>query len=334
MSDRAPETSLRFPSDEEVTGRLLRLAGPRAEVPADIARRVRQSVHEHWQATARTRGLRRQVFAAGTVLAAAAAMLLAVRVLLPRENVVAPTVGPIATVDRIEGRPRRLPAEAVLAERTGIRTGEWVETDRASRVGLRLADGTSLRLDTGSRARLISPAVVELAAGAVYLDTGRDADGFEVRTPLGDAHDIGTQFEVRLGATSLRIRVRSGLVELRRRGGTVPARAGTELTVEGGDVAIRPIAVSGLEWGWTAGIAPGFTIEGRPLAAFLEYLSREHGWALRYADAALARDASSIILHGSVDGLQPEEALAVALKTSGLTYRFHDGELVVSSAPP
>jgi hypothetical protein len=92
----------------------------------------------------------------------------------------------------------------------------------------------------------------------------------------------------------------------------------------------RKVSAHGPEWEWAVNLAPAFEIEGQPLAAFLEYLSREHGWTLRYADGALARDASSIVLHGSINGLQPRDALAVALTTSGLVYRFRDGDLLVS----
>jgi hypothetical protein len=55
-----------------------------------------------------------------------------------------------------------------------------------------------------------------------------------------------------------------------------------------------------------------------------------------YADATLARDVSGIILHGSIEGLSPRDALDVALRTSGLVHRLRDGELLVlkPSSPP
>jgi hypothetical protein len=71
------------------------------------------------------------------------------------------------------------------------------------------------------------------------------------------------------------------------------------------------------------------TIEGLPLASFLESMSREHGWTLGYGDPSLGREAAGIVLHGSVEGLSPRDALDVTLRTSGLTYRLADGELVV-----
>jgi ferric-dicitrate binding protein FerR (iron transport regulator) len=192
-------------------------------------------------------------------------------------------------------------------------------------VALRLGDGTSVRVDRGSRARLLAPTVIDLASGAVYLDTGRDSADLEVRTPFGTAHDIGTQFEVRLDAAAVRVRVRSGIVELRRGGESVNARAGTELTVSAGAAVRRAMPANAPDWAWAANLAPVFEIEGRTVSAFLEHTAREQGWTLHYADARLTRDSSAIILHGSVAGLPPQDALAVALSASGLAHRL-DGE--------
>ena len=80
-----------------------------------------------------------------------------------------------------------------------------------------------------------------------------------------------------------------------------------------------------VDWAWAANLAPAFEIEGRTVSAFLEHTAREQGWTLHYADARLTRDSSAIILHGSVAGLPPQDALAVALSASGLAHRL-DGE--------
>ena len=63
--------------------------------------------------------------------------------------------------------------------------------------------------------RPLSPSEIELSAGAVYIDTGSESARFAVRTPLATARDLGTQFEVRLLDDTLRLRVRSGIVELK-----------------------------------------------------------------------------------------------------------------------
>lgn len=322
--------------DDDRTARLLRMAGPRAEVPADRAARVRDAVHMHWQAANSRRTGRRRVAAAGAVFAAAAVLMLGVRLGIPRGDVAATPGDVLARVDAVDGLARRL-AEAAgsnsgpvtLGPNDALRAGDWMETGVAARASLRLADGTSVRLDTATRIRMLSRTIIELSSGGLYVDTGRDSVGLQIRTRHGTAHDIGTQFEVRVTDAALRLRVRTGLVEVRSGDRSIPARSGTEVTLTPAGAETRVVSVHGPEWDWTADVGATFEIEGKPLAAFLDHLCREHGWTLRYADAALARDASSIILHGSVDGLRPQEALSVALTTSGLAHRFSDGELFI-----
>jgi ferric-dicitrate binding protein FerR (iron transport regulator) len=279
------------------------------------------------------------------VLTAAAVALIAGRAIGLREAP-ASTDQTVAVVERVDGTPR-MPAgthgdERPLTSRDAVRTGDWIETDGSARVALRFADGTSVRLDRGSRLRALSAGAIELAGGAVYVDTGRASARFEVRTALATARDIGTQFEVRLldwvpptstqPDRALRLRVRTGFVELEHGGPAVSGRAGTEVTFSASGTVTRPIPTHGPAWEWTAGLAPPLEIEGQTLSAFLVRVAHEHGWELRYADPALAREASGIVLHGSVSGLPPPDAVAVAVTTSGLRHRLDDGELVVIRA--
>jgi ferric-dicitrate binding protein FerR (iron transport regulator) len=308
--------------DEDMTARLLRLAGPRPDAPADRAARVREAVHARWRTAAARRTVRARRLTAAALLAAAAVTVIAVRV-WKQPDAVAPAPAVVAaTVERLDGAVEGLAVDGAVHE------GTWMATGPSGRAALRLPDGTSMRIDVGSRARLVAPSVVELAAGALYFDTAPGSAALEVRTPLGVARDVGTQFEIRLEPAALRLRVRTGLVELQVGERTVPARPGTELTVAGEAAVSRPIAASGPDWQWAADMAPPFEIDGRPLAAFLAHLAREQGWDLRY-EGGLAREASGIMLHGSVRDLSPEDALAVTLRTSGLAHRLQDGELRV-----
>ena len=240
----------------------------------------------------------------------------------------------VAVVERIEGSPHRaIDGTRTLARDESIRAGEWIETDAGGRVALRFSTGTTVRLDHGSRARVLSPAAAELSSGAVYVDTGGTSGHFEVRTPVATAHDIGTQFEVRLIGSALRLRVRSGIVELRQGARLVSGRGGTEVTFTAADAITRSMAPYGPEWDWVASLAPPLEIEGLALAVFLERIASEQGWQLRYADAALGDEARSITLHGSVSGLQTRQALDIALTTSSLQYRLENGELTVFRGP-
>ena len=226
----------------------------------------------------------------------------------------------VAVVERIDGVPRRV-SDGTNKVRPPCASHQ--ETRCAPASGLKLMHALAWRFGflmappsdsiSGSRARPLSARVIELSAGALYVDTGRTSGQFEVRTPLATARDIGTQFEVRLVDLALRLRVRTGVVELRDGARLVSGRGGTEVTFSAAGAVSRPIAPHGSEWEWTATLSPPLDIEGMPLSAFLERMAGEHVWQLRYADPELARDASSIVLHGSVDGLSPQQALDVTI---------------------
>lgn len=321
-------------ADEEAAVRLLRLAGGRPPVPSDRAARVRAAVHARWRAGTRRRTAFRRGAYVFVCLAGAAVLALAARFYPVDRRATAPGEE-VALVEEVDGTPQLIantgaaPARVRLFRDQAVRTGEWIETDPHARVALRFSDGTSVRLDVGSRARALSARAIELAAGAAYVDTGSESGRFEVRTPVGTARDVGTQFEVRLLERTVRLRVRTGVVELSDGGRSVSGRAGTEITFSAGAVSSRPIGVQGSEWEWTTRVSPALDIEGMALSVFLERLAREHGWTLHYADPALESEASDIILHGSIEGLGPREAIEVAIAASSFSHRLEAGKLVV-----
>jgi ferric-dicitrate binding protein FerR (iron transport regulator) len=211
-----------------------------------------------------------------------------------------------------------------------ILVGESIETGGTGRVALRFPDATSVRLDVASRVKMVAPRAVEVSSGAVYVDTGGTSSRFEIRTPLGTVRDVGTQFEVRLIAGRLRVRVRTGVVELSDGRRMMTGHGGTEIFLSATEAESRPYPPYGPDWGWTTEASPTIDMEGVSLATYLDRLAREQGWTVQYVDPNLAREAGGIILHGSVAGLMATEALDVAIATSGLTYRLDDGRLVVS----
>jgi hypothetical protein len=76
--------------------------------------------------------------------------------------------------------------------------------------------------------------------------------------------------------------------------------------------------VSGSAWDWALGLSPAFDVDGQTLGAFLERLGREMHWRFRFSPPSVEAMAAAIVLHGSLAGLEPEEALEAALATSGL----------------
>ncbi len=318
--------------EEDVTAQLLRLAGAPPEPGAERRARVRQAVHEAWRAQRHRRLVRRAMIAA--LCGVAATVMLLVYLGRARPDKVPAAGSVVATMARIEGEPLIVRGDAAgpqpLTMDRAINAGDVIDTGSTSRASLVMGDGSSLRIDRVSRVRLIAAAALELLDGVAYIETSPGSTGFEVRTPVGSVRDIGTQFEVRVASGAVRIRVRTGKVELQRGSAVTSATAGTETVVSEGAVTVHELAPYGPEWAWTTVVAPAFAIEGRPLSAFLEHIATEQGWTLRYADKDAAGAAGRAVLHGTVDGLTVEEALGVAVRTSGLRYQLHDGQLLVS----
>ena len=324
--------------EEDVTAHLLRLAGAPPDPPGESRARVRAAVHDAWRAQRRQRTVRRSA-AAIALCGIAAALIIGVRIdrarpaAAPPSEASLPSAGVLATAARIQGRPVVRPgggAALPLTATMPIHVDDIIETDNASRASLEMADGSSLRIDRGSRVRVVARAAIALGGGAAYLETSAGSRGFEIRTPVGTVRDVGTRFEVRLTDAGLRLRVRAGMVQIARGAAVTAAAAGTETTVTAAGTAVRQVPPYGPEWAWVATLASPFAIEGRSLRAFLEHTAAEEGWTLRYASPAVAEAADRILLHGSVDGLGAEDALQVALATSGLQYRLRGGELLVS----
>jgi hypothetical protein len=311
--------------DDETTVQLLRAADPRTSVSVLRAARVRSAARAAWQLQIRRRTIRRRVIILSSILGAGALGLVFGREALLERNIPAGPGDPVAIVEQVDG-PSRIQRNHL------VRVGDWIEMAPGSRLALRFGDRTSVRVDTGSRLRVLSPMIVELVAGAVYVDTGSERGGFEVRTAMGTAHDIGTQFEVRLLPQSVRVRVRTGMVQLRDSARSIAGHQGTEITLSATGAVTRPFDGHDAEWDWATRVAPPLVMEGVSLATFLERAARERGWKVEYTDLTLAREAKTIVLHGSVAGLTPDDAIGVAVGASGLRHRIERGSVIVLRA--
>jgi ferric-dicitrate binding protein FerR (iron transport regulator) len=310
---------------------LLQLSGPRPEPPVDRFERARAAAHAAWQAELQARRRRTAIRTALFGLAAAAVLVLVVA--RARRVDAPPAPGAVvATVEAISG-PTRLDG-SLLAPGDEIRGNAAVRTERGGRATLRLANGVELRLDAGTEVRFPAAAAVALDRGGIFVDTGAAgaARRVEIRTSAGIARDVGTAFEVRMVADAMRVRVRGGLVNLESGGAIHQAGRAVELMADRSGVARRVVPLTGPDWSWVALAAAAFDVDGKTLAAFLDWAAREGGWSVTLADEALRKSASTIVLRGSIDGLTPAQALETILPTCGLTHRIEGDRLVVSRA--
>lgn len=327
--------------DDEAIRELLESAGRRPAVPAEDLARIEAAARAQWQEVVAAGQRRRRALRRSLPLALAASLILAVAIRWGWRTEKPPAAStPVATVQllkgeaRVEGPPdqehRELAAGDALAAGTVLATG-----GDGSRVALRFLNGESVRLDAGTRVRLVSRTRLDLEAGAVYVDSGEAGGGsLEVGTPWGRVREVGTQFEVRVepgDGLALRVRVREGAVSLLRNGGPEAVAAGGELRLHrDGRVSRGAIEPQAKDWAWVLTAAPSLDIEGLTLAEYLAWVSRETAWRLRYEDGELAALAAEIRLHGTIEGMAPDESLSVILPGSGLGYRIEGGTLHIA----
>ena len=240
---------------------------------------------------------------------------------------------PVATVELVRGDAATLVAGTEIAAGARIDTG----SDAPVRVALRMAGGHSVRVDADSALRVVSATRLELERGGLYVDSGPlgASRGLEIGTPLGVVREIGTQYEVRVrgnGDASLRVRVREGQVAVSRDGTSHSASRGEQLTIDdSGTVVRRPTPSTGGAWAWVSDVAPLFDTDGKTLAEYLDWLSRETGLEVEFESPSLELDATQVMVVGSPDGLlTPEQTLDVILPSFGLSYRIQGGRLIVT----
>ena len=346
MDELDPKTEgISPPDEEESVRRLLEMAGPRPPIPQEDLDAISNAARFAWQMQVRqqaaARAQRRHLPPRTLLLPLAAALAVAIGLALwwaLRDSRVLPAA---AWVEAVAG-PVHLGSEAgEMAKGDPVPLGVALRSghgDAPGRAVLRLAGGTTVRLDTDTRLRFVSAAALELERGAVYVDTGSarpspSRTAIEVRTALGTARDVGTRFAVRIMDSAsgvLLVRVRDGAVLTESGGRAYLTPAGQELALRRDGRAERsPLALHGSEWGWVLEASPGFDIEGRSLQELLAWVSRETGWQIRFADEGLAASAEGIVLHGSIGDLRPDRAPFAVLPGAGLEGELQGGTLIV-----
>ncbi len=309
----------------------IKLAGPRAVASDDARARVRAQAHTVWSESLRAR--RRQRAMRWSFGIAAAAAIVAVVVSIDWRGATAPVAAPAIARLLSSTGPVQIESAGVAAH--AIQLGDQVSTDAVvrasdSRATFALLSGGEVRVDAGTVVRFTGARAMTLERGAIYVDSGGNANGLVVTTSAGAVHDIGTRFEVRTIDRSVHVRVREGRVALEHGGARDEASYGTELIAQpDGRVISQPIPPYGASWAWSTRAAPVFRVEGATLAAFLDWAAREGGRPIAFADPSLSTAMGATVLHGSIDGLSIDDALAVVLPTCGLTSEVQNDHIII-----
>jgi len=326
MTHPDPETSIE---------RLIKLAGERDMPTREGMDRARLAAHESWsrmllEGARAPRHSRMQTMLGLAIAAglAALAMFSWTRLSAPQVPQVVARIAALSGGASLRDDRGEIIARAALP----IHSGTTLATSEG-RVALTFGDSLALRIDGRTRLRFDSRDQVTLLEGALYVDSGgvNTVPALRIETPAGVVRHVGTQFQVQVTGNMTRVRVREGRVLLERASG-VPTdiAAGDELRVAGEDLRWQHGLVSfGAEWEWSAAIAPALEIENRPLAEFLTWMAREHGWQVQYTDETLQHRTLEIRLHGSLDQLDGAAMLERVSLVTGVPLSTRGGVLWV-----
>jgi len=333
----------RMAVDDESLASLMKLAGERAEIPLSVESRVYHRVQEEWKKSAvkpnadkvyeevhktwRRDALRgrilRWLLPAGV---AATAVIAMVMVLQPEQA----TVQIAASISRVVGSGQftsEYPAGAA------VHVGQVISTAPGEGVSLLLARNESLRVDENTQLRVDAADQFTLLGGRVYADTGqfvyRDG-GLKIDTQFGLVTDVGTQFSVMATDQSLDVAVREGRVDVQNDTESYAARMGERLILIQGEAAtVAELDTHDASWDWIVELTPDFDMTNKSLLDFLKWAARETGRDLQFESDESRMFAMRTDVHGSVEGLTPDEALEAILATTTVRYQIADDRILI-----
>lgn len=330
--------------DNESLARLIRLAGERPEIPLSLESRVYHRVQQEWRAattepngenvykevhkTWRRGSLRATLLRWTLSLGVAASAAIAVFMMSSPE--IAPPLQIVATVSRLVGAG---PLHARYVPGETIQSGETISTGPDEGVSLLLARSESLRIDANTEIRIDTADHFTLLAGRIYADSGQFVyrkGGLKIETDFGLVTDVGTQFSVTAGDASIEVAVREGRVDVRSETANYAARIGECLTLKSGEAAtFSKLDTHDVYWDWVADLTPVLDLTNKSLLDFLKWAARETGRELQFENDESRMFAMRTDVHGSIEGLTPDEALASILATTSVHYRIERDKIII-----
>jgi ferric-dicitrate binding protein FerR (iron transport regulator) len=331
MSDMPKGTG----ENEDALASVIRLAGRRPVAPDAVRARVYASVRAAWEQGTRTK--RRPRPSPWWMAAAAALAAVTVAIGIARRPAEVPGMA-VASLQDVRGelwiaRGRAGSWEPVdAAADEAVRAGDALRTKSAGRAVVALRGDVSLRIAEETELVVQAADRVEVERGTIYVDSGvepRPGAAIHVLTPVGEVKDVGTQFEVRADAASLRIRVREGAVQFEGGDRTLQGGAGEELMIPARGEAVRAqISPTDAAWTWAMELAALRRTGDYPAATLLQWVSRETGRALRFDNSDTEAHARALVVHGA-RGLSPLETLEVVAATTDLTCELDGATIAI-----
>jgi ferric-dicitrate binding protein FerR (iron transport regulator) len=201
---------------------------------------------------------------------------------------------------------------------------------------LRLSPSLTVRLAAGTQARLVAADEIELNVGEAFVDAVPGAAAaLRIVTPQGVVTHLGTQYLVRAQAGEIEVSVREGRAQLKTGKGTSVAAAGEWLLQRdsSGGIQTGKLARDDVRFDWIGELPSDFHLEGATLSEFLAWFQRETGSIPIYSSSVDTGNFAHVQLKGSIDDLQPFEALSYVLATADLAWHREGAKVIIEKRP-
>lgn len=323
------ENDARSGLEPDSLAEIIRAAGPRSAPPPKHYDQVFAATRAAWQRKISSRRRRRWLALAASVAGLVFTGAL-VQLQLQTDPILAASVA--ITQGDVEfrivdsGSWKKAGGELILSPGTHVRTAS------ESRAALMLADGGSLRLDIETEI-VVGLEHYELVAGTVYFDSdGRaPAKPLAIATNLGTIRDIGTQFEISSSDARLRVRVRSGRIEITDSPFAIEIAgdAGSEIELSAnGNFRQQSFAADDPEWRWAESLALPPT--SASIFSYLTWIARETGKRLEFQSRYVELSARNVRLAGDPVGQSPMDIARLIEDTSDFRFDFkNDGTILI-----
>jgi ferric-dicitrate binding protein FerR (iron transport regulator) len=251
---------------------------------------------------------------------------------------------PAVTVARLESLDGSLVAHGTrwfsgdAQVRTGaaLAAGDLLTVSNNGGALLRLSPDLTVRLAANTRARLGRADEIELIVGEAFVDATPGTHGaLRIVTPHGVVTHLGTQYLVRSDREEIEVSVREGRAQLQTGQSTSVAAAGEWILHRGRDGGMRTgtLPVDDSRYDWIAALPSGFTLDGATLDQFLTWFHRETGLAPVYVEGLDSGHLGEVQLKGSIDNLEPLEALSLVLATADLAWHRDGAKVIIEKRP-
>ena len=327
-------------SADEVFSSLLGQASPRRKAPEGDEREIRQAALAEWQKITGKRRARRRLVS----LAVAATLVMALASLINVSRLAETDMDlqQLANVERRIGEiiifePATDTWRGLAESDVVLSAGQIIATSGGARIAVSWNAGGLLRIDEKTRVSLTANDQIQLLSGRLHYDSKslysnqQPLVNLLIETPYGKVRHMGTQFMTDLAGGALSVSVREGEVAISGDSMETLVLAGEKVIISESGIEVRQsILPYSDEWKWAQEIAPAYELDGRSMAEFLQWISRESGFLIEYETESAKSLAEETILHGKID-LLPMKALEIMFQTADLVYELHGGVILVST---